>query len=149
MGKMRKKLKKKKARTSLQIAKNRAAGSIQLGCRCVSSSGFWFRRFLWKKAFLFMSVGFKGMARFRFRFLKTVPTVPVPFSGSWKTARFQRFRFPVELPSDRTKPTFKKKGKRPRGMSTLTETSYLVAQLRPSRERKQKRRTKGGREKAE
>ena len=34
-------------------------------------------------------------------------------------------------------------------MSTLTENSYLMAQLRPSRERKQKRRTRGGKQSRE
>ena len=52
-------------------------------------------------------------------------------------------------PSDRTKPTFEKKGTQPEAMSTLTETSYMVAQLRPSRERKKKRRTKGGENRVE
>ena len=45
----------------------------------------------------------------------------------------------MQLPSDKTRPTFEKKGTRPEGMSTLTETSYLVAQLRPSRDRKQEK----------
>ena len=50
----------------------------------------------------------------------------------------------LQLPSDKTKPTFENKSTRPEAMSTLTETSYLMAQLRPSRERKQKSRTRGG-----
>ena len=50
----------------------------------------------------------------------------------------------LQLPSDKTKPTFENKSTRPEAMSTLTETRYLMAQLRPSRERKQKRRTRAG-----
>ena len=66
--------------------------------------------------------------------------------ASWLTECVKATSFPkLQLPSDRTKPKFENKGTRPEAMSTLTETSYLMAQLRPSRERKQKRRTKGGR----
>ena len=47
-----------------------------------SGSGFRFRRFLLEKGFLHISVQFKGMARFWFRFLKkTVPMVPVSDPG--------------------------------------------------------------------
>ena len=40
----------------------------------------------------------------------------------------------LQLPSDRTRAKFENKGTLPEAMSTLTETSYLMARLRPSRE---------------
>ena len=45
------------------------------------SSGFGSGGSFLGKGFLPISVQFKGMARFRFRFLKTVPTVPVSVPG--------------------------------------------------------------------
>ena len=51
--------------------------------------------------------------------------------------------------SDRTKPTFDKKGTQLEALSTLTETSYMVAQLRPNRERKKREEPREGENRVE
>ena len=63
--------------------------------------------------------------------------------ASWLTECMKAASFPKLQPfSDRTKPTFEKKGTQPEALSTLTETSYMVVQTKQRKEKR--RRTKGG-----
>ena len=70
--------------------------------------------------------------------------------ASWLTECVKAASFPkLQPPSDRTKPTFEKKGTQPEALSTLTETSYMVAQLRPNRERKKREEPREGENRVE